>query len=186
MRFRRKRDVEPTASGILVDLRRHEAAGTLTGSMQAQLEGLSEPPLRRARFARNDGETKTEHSLYLLGKLQSYFELTGVEVDREFLVPPMTVYCVAVSEYAARPDVDLRDPRIGIHTYAMIRLERHIGAPLPIERESELLSWLMTQLSLRPVEGSGSVMGRRRARRLARSFPDLPPERPSEGSPAGG
>jgi hypothetical protein len=173
----RRREPTSTAEGLREHLLRRRRRGELRDVERGQLEGLSEAPERRARLTPQPDETVGHHGGYLVGKLLVFTEARGVVVTSDFLVPTMAAYCVGIAEAARRPGVDVRDPTMPAHTYAMVRTERKLGAPVPVEQEEHLLTWLVTAAGLRPVGDAPALLGRRRARRRAKLFPDLPPER---------
>jgi hypothetical protein len=161
-------------SDLLSQLREAEARGTLDEDGRAQLLGLTEPPESLTRFTPEEGEPVPRHALYLLGRLLAFADRAGTPVTRELLTPPATIYCVALAEAAARRAGQLRDARLPVHTYAMVRIERRLKAPLAVADEEVLLGWLTSALRLRPIADSARLLGERRARRHAKLFPGPP------------
>jgi hypothetical protein len=158
-------------SDLVGQLREAEANGTLDEDGRAQLIGLTEAPGSPTRFTPQEGETVQRHALYLLGRLLAFLDRAGTPVTSEFLVPPASVYCVALAEWAAGRGGELRNPRLPVHSYAMVRVERKLQAPLPVVYEEVLLGWLASALRMRPVAGSARLLGERRGRRHAKLFP---------------
>lgn len=152
------------------ELREAEANGTLDEDGRAQLIGLTETPGSPTRFTPDDGEPVQRHALYLLGRLLACLDRAGTPITSEFLVPSASVYCAALAEWAAGRDREPRDPRLAIHTYAMVRVERKLQAPLPVAYEEVLLGWLASALRMRPIAGSARLLGERRGRRHAKLF----------------
>jgi len=172
VRTRRRRSSDSIrVSDLLGQLRAAEANGTLEEEGRAQLTGLTEGPGSPARFTPEEGESVQRHAGYLLGRLLAFLDRAGTPVTMEFLVPPATVYCVALAEWGATRGGELRDPRLPIHTYAMVRVERKLAAPLPVAYEEVLLGWLVFALRLRTVADSARLLGERRGRRHAKLFP---------------
>ena len=62
----------------------------------------------------------------------------------------------------------------------MVRTEKRVGRPMPVELEEVVGSWLATHQGLRPAEGMPEILGRRRARRIAKLFPESPQEQPED------
>ena len=175
LRWRRSRDVLRVAE-LLSTLREAEANGTLDEDGEAQLRGLTEPPGSPARFIPEEGEAVQRHALYLPGRLLAFLDRAGTPITSEFLVPPATLYCVALAEGASRRGEELRDVRLPVHTYAMVRVERALEAPLPVAYEEVLLGWLMSVLKLRPNADGARLLGERRRRRHAKLFPASAPD----------
>jgi hypothetical protein len=160
--------------GLVDELQRADVRGTLTDNARAELEGLTEDPRARARLRPLEGESPTHHGIYLVGKLIAFHDMLGTELDVNFVVPGATTYCVGLAERAATHDEgDLRDPRVPAHTYAMVRVEKKLAHPLPVEQENLLVTWLVHQLGLRPMEDAGRQLGEQRRRRHSKLFPDL-------------
>ena len=181
MRLGRRRSAYVTTELMVADLRRaRRAPGNAPEDVDAQLEGLTLESGRRARMQPREDEPVVRHALYLVGTLIAFAERIGRPFDRTALRVWATPYCVGVAERQAQPEKALPDPQFGTHTYAMVRSERKVGRPMPVELEELLASWLATNLGLRPVEGMPEILGRRRARRLAKLFPDSAADR-SEG-----
>ena len=181
MRFGRRRSPYVTTELMLAELRRaRRAGGSSPENVDAQLEGLTLEPGRRARLEPREGEPVVRHALYLVGTLIAFAERMGRPFDRTSLSVWVTPYCVGVAERHARhPEKAAPDPHFSAHTYAMVRTEDRVGRPMPVELEEVLGSWLATQQGLRPAEGMPEVLGPRRARRLAKLFPDATPETPA-------
>ena len=145
---------------MIADLRRaRRAPGNAPEDVDAQLEGLTLEPGRRARLQPRDGEPVVRHALYLVGTLIAFAERIGRPFDRTSLRVWATPYCVGVAERHAHPEKALPDPQFSTHTYAMVRTEKRVGRPMPVELEEVVGSWLATHQGLRPAEGMPEVLG---------------------------
>ena len=158
--------------------RRERDAGTLAGLTAAG----------RARLRPEPGEEWRHFAGYLAGHLLHWLVDRGRPPDSD-TIRVATYYGAPLGDEAAQRRLD--EPAANVrwlHTYLMIYLERKLGHPADVELESQLVSWLCTQLRVRPAtDDTGALLGRMRARRVARYFPDATPsgEAASRGSAEG-
>jgi hypothetical protein len=180
VKFRRGAAPPPTVEAFVESIRARprdpdpQRAATDAGLV----EGLEERGPARLR-PREDEEPR-HFSGFLTGHLTSWLVERGQPLDNA-VVRTASFYGGPVGDEHVQ---DMLDDPAGnvrkVHTYLMVYLEKKIGHPTDIAVESLLVSWLLTQLRLRPVDHAGRTFGRTRARRLARQFPDLAPEVPGD------
>jgi hypothetical protein len=183
VRPRLRRGRPATIEGFADHLRRRpvdddpERAATDAGT----LAGLQEAG--RARLRPLPDEVPRHFAGYLTGHLLRHLAERGRPIDSD-TIATATFYAAPLGDDAAQGRLD--EPATHarfLHTYLMLYLEKKLARPSEIEVESLLASWLFTQLGVRLVaDEPGKVLGRSRARRLARTFPEQAPGVTADGT----
>jgi hypothetical protein len=177
VRWRRRFGTSPQTVEALVDHlsthpddsdphRQERDAGTLAGLTTTG----------NARIRPEAGEDGCHFAGYLTGHLLKWLVDRGRPLDGDAICVA-TYYGAPIGDGAAQRRLD--EPAANVrwlHTYLMIYLERKLGRPADVELESQLVSWLCSQLRVRPAtDDIGALLGRMRVRRLAKYFPDATP-----------
>lgn len=150
--------------------RRERDAGTLAGLTATG----------NARLRPDPGEDRRHFAGYLTGHLLHWLVDRGRPLGGE-TIPIATYYGAPIGDEAAQMRLD--DPAANLrwlHTYLMVYLEKKLGHPADVELESQLVSWLCSQLRVKPVDDAGAILGRLRGCRLAKHFPEA--DQPRGGS----
>jgi hypothetical protein len=175
---RRTPDSATTLKELVAHARRAPAGDLIATGMVEGLTGRG-----RIQVAPHPDERLDHQTGRLIGRFLQWVDSTGRALDHS-LIMLATAYLTWVSHDVRSGDSILLagGPRaiMKTHTCAMIYAARRAGEPSIVGEELLLISWLAGQVGLRPTDDAGRQVGRSRALRHRRLFPDAAaPEDPA-------